>query len=122
MRRALLAGLLLLAVPEAVPAWAQAPAMVPMMGRRLFTPQGDELGRLVDMVCDATGRPIAAVVDVGGFMGLGSRRIALAWSLLRFTPRGDRVRLVVALPAEVVTAAPEYRPDEPATIYSPQAQ
>lgn len=90
--------------------------LMPLMGKRLIGPGGEELGRLVDVVADAEGRPVAVVVDVGGFMGLGSRRVALAWGLLRFRAEGERVHMAIDLPTDAVTAAPEFRAGEPATI------
>lgn len=106
---------LLLLLLLAGPTWAQGP-LVPLMGKRLMGPGGEELGRLVDVIADAEGRPVAAVVDVGGFMGLGSRRVALAWRVLRFSAEGERVHMGTDLPTDAVTAAPEFRPGEPATI------
>ncbi len=91
------------------------------MGRRLFGPGGEELGRVVDLVVDGQGRPLAAVVDVGGFMGLGIRRVALAWELLRFRAEPDMVRMSVEIGADRVTGAPEYRPGDATTILSPPA-
>ena len=38
---------------------------------------GKEIGRIVDVVVDPAGQPRAIVVDVGGFMGVGSRRVAV---------------------------------------------
>lgn len=126
---ALLLALLLVAVPAAAQAppagsaqtAATAPHMVALMGRRLFGPGGEELGRLVDLVVDTEGRPLAVVADVGGFMGLGIRRVALAWGLLRFRVEADMVRVSVEITPDRVTAAPEYRPGEPSTILSPPA-
>jgi hypothetical protein len=117
MRWLLLAGMLL----AAEPALAQAPVLVPLMGKRLFGPGGEELGRLVDLVADAEGRPVAVVVDVGGFMGLGSRRVALPWSVLRFRREANMVRLSIEIAPDRVTAAPEFRPDDPTTILTPPA-
>ena len=57
MRGRALVGAVLLASPG--PAHAQPtapPKMVPLMGKRLFGPGGEELGRLVDLVADADGR------------------------------------------------------------------
>lgn len=90
--------------------------LVPLMGRRLLGPGGEELGRLVDVVADAQGQPVAVVVDVGGFMGLGTRRVAVAWALLRFRGEDERVRIGIDLPVDVVTSAPEFRPGEAATV------
>ena len=116
---ALLAALLLAGQARAQPAAPAAPpTMVALMGKRLLGPAGEELGRLVDMVVDAEGRPLAVVVDVGGFMGLGIRRVALAWGLLRFRAEPDTVRLSLEISPERVTAAPEYRPGDPASILS----
>ncbi len=118
-----------LAVLLAAPAQAQGPAqgpaqppsarLVPLMGKRLFGPAGEELGRVVDIIADAAGQPVAAVVDVGGFMGIGSRRVAMAWSLLRWKPHGEFVRLSIDVAPDVVIGAPEFRREDPATIFDP---
>jgi hypothetical protein len=89
------------------------------MGKRLIGPAGEELGRVVDIIADATGQPVAAVVDVGGFMGIGSRRVALAWSLLRFTPQAEFVRLSIDVAPDVVIMAPEFRREDSSTIFDP---
>ena len=102
--------------PISPPAVVAAPPVVPLMGKRLFGQGGEELGRVVDLLVDTEGRPLAAVVDVGGFMGLGIRRVALAWELLRFRVEPDMVRMSVEIGADRVTAAPEYRPGDATTI------
>ena len=76
---------------------------------------------MVDLLVDTEGRPLAAVVDVGGFMGLGIRRVALAWELLRFRVEPDMVRMSVEIGSDRVTAAPEYRPGDATTILSAPA-
>lgn len=119
MMRRCLGGLALLL---AWPAWAQSPspsALVPLMGTQLIGPGGEKLGRVVDVVADLEARPVAAVVDVGGFMGLGSRRVAVAWHVLRLRAGDGVVRLTIDVAPDVVIAAPEFRPDEPATIFDP---
>lgn len=116
-RRGLAALLLLLAGPTQ--AQSQAGRLVPLMGKRLFGPAGEELGRVVDIIADATGQPVAAVVDVGGFMGIGSRRVALAWSLLRWKPGAEFVRLSIDVAPDVVIGAPEFRREDLSTIFDP---
>lgn len=106
---------MLLAIALSGAAAAQG-VLVPLMGKRLHGPGGEELGRLVDVVADARGLPVAVVVDVGGFMGLGTRRVAVAWTLLRFRAGDERVQIAIDLPVDVVTAAPEFRPGEPGTV------
>jgi hypothetical protein len=111
-------GFAALALLLAAPAWAQD-RLVPLMGKRLIGPGGEELGRVVDIIADATGQPVAAVVDVGGFMGIGSRRVALAWALLRWKPEATFVRLSIDVAPDVVIGAPEFRREDPTTIFDP---
>ena len=53
----------------------------------------------------------AAVIDFGGFLGVGSRRIAVDWNALSFAPPDDAKRDVVTveLTRDQVKAAPEYK-------------
>ena len=47
------------------------------------------MGRVVDIVVDSAGQVRAAVIDFGGFLGVGSRKIAVDWNALHFPPAGD---------------------------------
>jgi len=40
---------------------------------------GENMGRIVDVVVDPSGQVRAAVIDFGGFLGVGSPRIAVDW-------------------------------------------
>lgn len=87
-----------------------APGAVGMiLGRQVVDEQGTNVGRLVDFVVSAAGEPLAGVVDVGGFMGIGTRRVAIAWHLLRFRHELGDVQVVVAMLLDQIAAAPEFR-------------
>lgn len=88
-----------------------------ILGRPVVDPGGRPLGRIVDVLVDETGQPRAAVVDFGGFMGLGQRRVAVAWRALRFGATGSAV--TVALEAERIASTPEYRPGGPVAVAAP---
>lgn len=75
------------------------------------------MGRVVDVIVDRSGTVRAAVIDFGGFLGLGSRKIVVDWSALHFSRianKGDTVTL--ELNKEQVTAAPEYKEDTPLIV------
>jgi sporulation protein YlmC with PRC-barrel domain len=55
-----------------------------LLGHVVVGDKAEELGRVVDLLVDTKGRVRAVVIDVGGFMGLGNRKVAVAWSALRF--------------------------------------
>ena len=63
--------------------------LVPMMGQHLQGPDGSDAGRLWDVLVDRAGQPRVAVIEYGGFAGMGRRKVGVAWPVLRFRP-GDR--------------------------------
>ena len=80
----------------------------PILGRKVLDQSGKTAGRIVDVLVDETGQARAAVIDVGGFLGLGNRRIAVGWRALRFSPVDGGITLL--MPADQIGAAPEYKP------------
>ena len=86
----------------------------------MTAPDGKTIGRLVDVLVDATGTPEAAVIDVGGFMGVGARKIAVHWSTLHFAPGNPKQPITLDLTLDQLKAAPEYRnPSKPAPVVLP---
>ena len=53
------------------------------------------MGRIVDVIVDGEGRARAAIIDFGGFLGVGSRKIAVDWNALHFVPSASRPNGVV---------------------------
>ena len=79
-----------------------------VLGKEVRTSVDESMGRIVDVVVDREGRVRAAVIDFGGFLGVGSRKIAVDWKALRFD--GSKPDLVTSeLTRDQVNAAPEYK-------------
>jgi sporulation protein YlmC with PRC-barrel domain len=78
-----------------------------ILGRSVIDTEGTDVGSLVDIVVDKTGKPVAGVIDVGGFLGVGTRRIAVAWSLLRFVHDSGETIVHMNLTLDSAAAAPE---------------
>src|ERR1700741_713840 len=55
-----------------------------ILGRTGQGGDGKEMGRVIDIVVDPVGKVRAAIIDFGGFLGVGSRKIAVNWSALHF--------------------------------------
>jgi hypothetical protein len=86
-----------------------------VLGKVVIGPNGEKLGLITDVVVDRDGRPRAAIIDFGGFLGVGSRKVAIDWSLLTFdTEKRDRTA-VLALDRREIQAAPEYKADAEST-------
>lgn len=60
---------------------------------------GKVIGRAVDMVTDARGKPREMIVNLQGFMGVGDRKVSFPWSVFRFTPGSRREPIVLDVPA-----------------------
>jgi len=84
-----------------------------VLGRKVVGPDGKDLGLVVDVIVAADGSPIGAIIDFGGFLGVGSRKIAVDWRLLRFAPGRPDWQVLLTLGRADIQAAPEYKPDAP---------
>ncbi len=113
----------LLCVAAAGPAPTTQVAAVGIMGRAVDGPDGQPIGRVVDVLVDAGSNPRAAVIDFGGFMGVGDRQVAVAWSDLQFpvvsaTGKAGDIRL--DLTADQIKSAPSYADQaKPAAVVVP---
>ncbi len=123
-RLALVCAVVLIAAadPEPTPALTQTMA-TGVLGRMVHDADGRDIGRIVDVVVDPDGQARAIVVDVGGFMGVGSRRVAVSWSSVHVPPPGAaEKRVAIDLTDKQIQSAPDYTDrSKPATIVGPPA-
>jgi hypothetical protein len=88
-----------------------------VLGRDVRSPADENMGRIVDVIVDRGGQVRAAVIDFGGFLGVGSRKIVVDWNALHFgriANKSDSITL--ELTKDQVTAAPEYKEDTPIVV------
>src|SRR6202171_5804258 len=55
-----------------------------ILGREVRSAANEDMGRIVDVIVDREGAVRAAVIDFGGFLGVGSRKIVVDWNALHF--------------------------------------
>jgi hypothetical protein len=88
-----------------------------VLGRDVLSAANEDMGRIVDVIVDRSGRVRAAVIDFGGFLGVGSRKIVVDWNAMRF---GEIVNkkdsITLELTKAQVAAAPEYKEDTPMVV------
>jgi hypothetical protein len=60
-------------------------------------PDGKVVGRAVDLVTDASGKPIEMVVNLQGFLGVGDRKVNFPWNVFRFTPNAKAATITLNL-------------------------
>src|SRR2546421_4198283 len=75
-----------------------------------------DMGRIVDIIVSRDGQIHAAIIDFGGLLGIGTRKIAVDWRALNFAPAGKPGAIILELTRNQVRLAPEYRRDEPVVV------
>ncbi len=91
-----------------------------ILGKNVRSRNGEDMGRIVDVIVNRDGQVRAAVIDFGGFLGVGSRKVAVDWSALRFEPSGKPDRISVDLSRNSVRLAPEYKEGTPVVVLGPE--
>jgi hypothetical protein len=88
-----------------------------ILGREVRSSTDENMGRIVDVLVDRGGEVRAAIIDFGGFLGVGSRKIAVDWAALHFPAPGKAgARITLELSRDQVKTAPEYQEGKPVVV------
>ena len=90
-----------------------------ILGKGVRSNAGEDMGRIVDVIVSRDGQVRAAIIDFGGFLGIGIRKIAVDWRALNFAPAGKPGTISVDLTRNQVRLAPEYKRGEPVVVVGP---
>jgi hypothetical protein len=84
-------------------------------GTTVYNAGGDKLGSIDDLMIDkVSGQVQYAVLEFGGFLGVGTDRYPIPWKVLKYST--DKGGYVVPLDKSRLDQAPKYR-DDSAPIY-----
>jgi sporulation protein YlmC with PRC-barrel domain len=84
-----------------------------LIGSAVEDARGQEIGRVSNLVVDEQGRIAGLVIEVGGFLGIGAREVALEWNAIQLTTDADGEPLArVDIDRQTLEQAPEFRPLE----------
>ena len=86
-----------------------------ILGKEVRSSADESMGRIVDILVDRGGQARAAVIDFGGFLGVGSRKIVVDWTSVHF-PVAKSDPITVDLTRDQVRAAPEYKDGKPVVV------
>ena len=88
-----------------------------VLGRQVRSIAGEDMGRVVNVVVDQSGQVRAAIIDFGGFLGVGNRKIAVDWNALHFATTATKDdQITLDLTRDQVKAAPEYKDGRPLVV------
>jgi PRC-barrel domain len=85
-----------------------SPTLESLLGKEVATLREGDNGRVIDLLIDGQGRVRAAVVEFGGFLGIGARKVAVDWGAFRFAGKSIWVNVT----REQLRTAVEYKANE----------
>ena len=87
-------------------------------GTSVYNPAGDKLGSIDDLMIDKhSGQVRYAVLEFGGFLGMGTDRYPLPWDLLKYDL--EKEGYVVPVDKDKLDGAPRYA-DSDVPAYTPE--
>jgi hypothetical protein len=98
---------------------AVPPGQMELMDVDVERPNGGKVGRVIDVLIDASAQPQAVVLDVSGIISADRRTIAANWSALRFVTKDKTLRPLMDLNDAQIKASPSYEADKPIRAVSP---
>jgi hypothetical protein len=76
--------------------------------RPVMNGAGERIGVVQDLVMGPDAKVVAAVVGVGGFLGIGEKEVAVPFSAMQVTRRDNEWHLVVDTTRDALKDAPSY--------------
>ncbi|TCV76245.1 MULTISPECIES: PRC-barrel domain-containing protein [Neorhizobium] len=82
------------------------------IGKPVYNAEDKSIGDVNDLIMEEDGGIVAAVIGVGGFLGIGEKDVAVPMEKLTMTrdaENNNEVRLTTTETAEALQAAPEFK-------------
>ena len=81
-----------------------------LIGVKVMNAAGEVVGDINEIVLDSSGKATAAVIGVGGFLGLGEHEVAVAFDSLKVARDGNgRATVMLNVTKESLKAAPQWK-------------
>lgn len=79
------------------------------IGRAVYGPGQQKVGAINNLIVDTTGRVVGIVIDIGGFLGFGSKEVAIAFEALYPVMEEGKEAFVVEVSKPQLSAAPRFK-------------
>lgn len=91
-----------------------------LIGMKVYGAASENLGEINDLLVDRDGSVMAAIIGVGGFLGVGEKNVAVPFQMVEMTRGSGGDRLVLRKSKDDLKAAPTFAKytAEPATTGS----
>lgn len=86
------------------------------IGQPIMNSSGEKIGSISDVLFDRSGRITTVVIGVGGFLGLGTKNVALPFEAITYGVKDGAREIMVPLSKEALLAAPDFTLTEQTTM------
>lgn len=99
-----------------------------LIGTKVRNANKDSIGKIDDVYLDKDAKVTDVVISVGGFLGVGSKDVAVKWSDITIGQEDNSAVLTTSLTKEALMALPDYtktdrrKPAPPETAAAPPAR
>jgi hypothetical protein len=81
-----------------------------IIGKSAVNSQDEAIGDVNDLVTDRSGKILAALIGVGGFLGIGEKDVAVRFEDLKLTrDENNDTKVVLNVSKETLASAPDYK-------------
>ncbi len=80
-----------------------------LINQSVYNRANERVGEVNELVLDQNGQVVAAIIGVGGFLGIGERNVAVNFNQLQMVNDNNTMRLVVNADKAQLQQAPEFR-------------
>jgi hypothetical protein len=81
------------------------------IGQSVYNANDESIGEINDLIIEKEGGVAAAIVGVGGFLGIGEKNVAVPFESISIAeqPDSDALKLTTTETADTLKAAPEFK-------------
>lgn len=95
-------------------------AVSALLGTKVRNANKESIGKIDDIYVDKESKITVVVISVGGFLGVGSKDVAVKWGDLTFGQEDTSVVLTTSLTKDALMALPDYTKAERRKIAPPE--
>src|SRR3984885_13100743 len=85
----------------------------------VYDPKDAKIGQIKDVLVDKSGKVVAFIVGVGGFLGAGEKDVAVPFEAVHPTMKDKKWWLVMNTTKDNLKSAPGFRYDSSTTTWMP---
>jgi sporulation protein YlmC with PRC-barrel domain len=93
-----------------------------IIGTRIKNAEGKDIGEIDQLLIDRNGKVTHAVIGVGGFAGVGEKKVVVPWSELKFAPVTAGKKNAITMDESRLQNAPHYERTAVAPSASPSTR